>query len=105
MSRIRPVIPQRPAEGPAIYAPGFPLPFGRQHSLLGHPIPAGGLGLPHGRLTGQNPDPDGVTTFHTHELRPDWVPPVPRGRRCSPDCLPFPAGACRFPATSPYTPL
>ena len=31
------------------------------------------------------PDPDGVTAFHTHELRPGWVPPIPRGRRCSPD--------------------
>ena len=31
---------------------GFPLPFGHRHSLLGHPIPAGGLGPPHGRLTG-----------------------------------------------------
>jgi hypothetical protein len=30
---------------------GFPLPFGRRRSLLGHPIPAGELGPPHGRLT------------------------------------------------------
>ena len=29
------------------------------------------------------PDPDGVTTFRTHELRPGWVPSKPRGRRCS----------------------
>ena len=29
------------------------------------------------------PDRDGVTTFRTHELRPGWVPPVPRGRRYS----------------------
>ena len=29
------------------------------------------------------PDPDGVTTFRTHELRPGWAPSVPRGRRCS----------------------
>ena len=29
------------------------------------------------------PDPDGVTAFRTHELRPGWVPPIPRGRRCS----------------------
>jgi hypothetical protein len=60
------------------------LPFGRRLSLLGHPIPAGGLGPPHGRLTGQTaPDPDGVTAFRTHKLRPDWVPSLPRGRRCS----------------------
>ena len=38
-----------------------------------------GLPDPTGR-----PDPDGVTTFRTHELRPGWVPPVSRGRRCSP---------------------
>ena len=29
------------------------------------------------------PDLDGVTAFRTHELRPGWVPPLPRGRRCS----------------------
>src|SRR5664279_3178699 len=31
-----------------------------------------------------SPGPDGVTTFHTHEMRPGWVPPVSRGRRYSP---------------------
>ena len=30
------------------------------------------------------PDPDGVSMFHTRETRPGWVPPTPRGRRCSP---------------------
>ena len=30
---------------------GFPLRFRRRHSLLGHPVPAGELGPPHGRLT------------------------------------------------------
>jgi hypothetical protein len=30
------------------------------------------------------PDHDGVTAFRTHELRPGWVPPLPRRRRCSP---------------------
>jgi hypothetical protein len=67
--------------------PGFPLRFRCRRSLLGHPIPAGGLGLPHGRLTGHArrrvPDLDGVTAFRTHELRPGWAPPIPRGRRCS----------------------
>ena len=32
--------------------PGFPLRFRCRRSLLGHPLPAAGLGLPHGRLTG-----------------------------------------------------
>ena len=31
---------------------GFLSPFGHRPSLLGHPFPAGGLGLPCGRLTG-----------------------------------------------------
>jgi len=26
-----------------------------------------------------HPDPDGVVTFHTVEMRPGWVPSVPRG--------------------------
>ena len=34
------------------------------------------------RTTGS--DPDGVTTFRTHELRPGRAPSGPRGRRCSP---------------------
>jgi hypothetical protein len=67
--------------------PAFPLRFRCRHSLLGHPIPAGGLGLPRGRLTGHArrrvPDLDGVPAFRTHELRPGWVPSIPRGRRCS----------------------
>ena len=35
------------------------------------------------RTRASRPDPDGVTTFRTHELRPGWVPPLPRGRWCS----------------------
>jgi hypothetical protein len=31
--------------------PAFPFPFGRRHSLLGHPVPAKELSLPHGRPT------------------------------------------------------
>lgn len=48
-------------------------------------MPAEELGSPHGRLTGREsrPDLDGVTAFRTSELRPGWVPPLPRGRRCS----------------------
>ena len=41
--------------------------------------------LPCGRLTGPHhwsPDPDGVTTFRTHEMRSGWVPSIPRGMRC-----------------------
>ena len=68
--------------------------FGRRHSLLGHPIPAGELGPPCGRLTGHAHErvrtPNGVTTFRTHELRSGWAPSVPRGQRCSPRTGPLP---------------
>jgi hypothetical protein len=60
------------------------------------------VGLP--GATPSRPDPDGVTTFPTREIRPGWVPPLPRGRRCSPDRESSSPGACRFPTASPYTP-
>jgi hypothetical protein len=64
----------------------FPSRFRCRHSLLGHPMPAEDsalltVGLP---ATPEGaPDPDGVTAFRTNELRPGWVPSIPRGRRCS----------------------
>ena len=64
----------------------FPLRFRRRPSLLGHPLPAVELGVPHGRLTGpEGPDLDGVTAFRTHELRPVWVPPDPKDDGAHPD--------------------
>jgi hypothetical protein len=54
--------------------------------FLGHPFPAGELGLPCGRLTGPRhgmPDPIGVPRSTRTRLRPGWVPSLPRGRRCS----------------------
>lgn len=78
---------ERPAERPTIMS-GFLSPFGVP-AFASRIIrcPPRELGLPCGRLTGHNsrPDPDGITTFHTCEMRPGWVPPVSRGRRCSPD--------------------
>jgi hypothetical protein len=35
------------------------------------------VGLP-GECQSIRPDPDGVSTFHTPESRPDWVPSLPR---------------------------
>jgi hypothetical protein len=64
----------------------FPSRFRCRHSLLGHPMPAEDsalltVGLP---ATPEGaPDLDGVTAFRTNELRPGWVPSIPRGRRCS----------------------
>jgi hypothetical protein len=63
------------------------------------------MGPPYGRLTGQDPDLDGVTAFRTHELRPGWVSPLPRGRRCSPGQVVSLTGACRSTAAGPSTPL
>jgi hypothetical protein len=64
---------------------GFPLRFRRRHWLLGHPVPAEGLGVPCGRLTSAPEgglDLDGVSVFHTHEQRSGWVPSLLRGRWC-----------------------
>ena len=45
------------------------MPFGYRHSLLGHPVPAGELGPPHGRLTehaqGRARTPTGYPVPHT----------------------------------------
>ena len=64
------------------------------------------VGLPGTTL---RPDPDGVSTFHTCEIRPGWVPSLPRGRRCSsrPDAvpgrrLPLPSGQSLHPATASH---
>jgi hypothetical protein len=51
-----------------------------------------------------HPDLDGVTAFRTRELRPGWVPPLPRGRRCSPGQVVSLTGACRSATASPCTP-
>jgi hypothetical protein len=55
------------------------------------------------------PDPDGVSTFHTSEIRPGWVPSLPQGRRCSsrPDAvpdrrLPLPNGQSLHPAATTH---
>lgn len=59
----------------------------RRHWLVGSSCPAEELSLPHGQPTSRpvdRLDPDGVSTFHTHEQRPGWVPSRPRGRRCPP---------------------
>ena len=67
-------------------AAGFLSSFDHRHSLVGHPAPAAEFRSPHGRPTKQPaPGPDGISTFRTSESRPDWVPSLPRGQRCSHD--------------------
>ena len=59
------------------------------------------IGLPD-RL---GPDPDEVSTFHAHETRPGWVPPIPRGQLCSHDRLSLPGRRLPpLPAARPYHP-
>src|SRR6266498_334389 len=69
--------------------------------FLDHPAPAGGMGLPHGRLTGRTGrlDPIGVVVLHMSKTRPGRAPPLLRGRRCAPSRqlrpgwrLPLPSG-------------
>src|SRR5581483_8855792 len=80
---IRPVIRDRQPGGASHSCPGFLLPFGHRHPLLGHPIPAKGSALLTVGPPARRPDPDGVTAFRTHEQRPGWAPPIPRGQWCS----------------------
>ena len=74
--------------------PGFLSSFDHRHSLVGHPVPAEEFRSPHGRPTRQPaPGPDGVSTFHTSELRPDWLPSLPR----DPTVLSRPVRSLRSP--------
>jgi len=87
-------------------APGFPLPFGHRHSLLDHPVPAGELGLPYGRLTGHKAGPRrGCHVPHARAATglgalctPGTVVLIPADKGSS-------ASTCRFSAASPCTPL
>jgi hypothetical protein len=76
--------------------PAVPLPG--QHCEPGHLRPSLRSAYQGASLA---PGPGRVSTFRTSELRPGWVPPRPRRRRCSPGQMPCPAVACRFPAASP----
>ena len=67
--------------------PRFPVALRRTGiRFLGILVPPGNWafvasGLP--GAPGGAPDPDGVSTFRMREQRPGWVPPRPRGQRCS----------------------
>ncbi len=70
----------------------------------GHPNPARGVQLSSQsayRTSNFRPDPGGVTTFHTREIRPGRVPSISRGRRCSPGRVPSSTGACRLATAGP----
>ena len=47
-----------------------------------------------------HPDPNGVATFHTSEIRPGWVLPLPRGGGVHQMAVTSTIGACRFSTAS-----
>lgn len=49
-------------------------------------------------------DPNGIATFRTRKMRPEWVPSQPRGGGAHPAERSSSAGACRFPTASPARP-
>jgi len=69
------------------------------------------VGLP-GECQSIRPDPDGVSTFHTPESRPDWVPSLPRdhavlsGRSDPSDrrAPPLPGGQVLSPRSTSHLP-
>src|SRR5947209_18842888 len=87
---------------------GFLLPFGHRHSLLGHPIPAGELGPPHGRLTEHAHrrvrTPTGLPrSAHTSSDR-EGRPLNPGDNGAHPDRGDYRPGAGHITAASPCTP-
>jgi len=87
--------------------PGFLSPFGRRHSLLGHPSPAGELGLPHGRLTGhrhRRRTPTGLSRCTRMRCGRGGCPLYPEDCGAHTAGRVSPAAARRFSAASPCTP-
>jgi hypothetical protein len=71
--------------------------------FLSRPVPAGEIPPP-SRSAYQGLralDPDGVATFHMRQIRPGWVPPIPRGSGVHTTGKVPPVDACRFSAASP----
>ena len=105
---IRPVIRNDRLEE-AANCPGFPLPFGRRRSLLGHPIPAEELGPPCGRLTGQAQGRARTSTGLPRSARVSCsrggCPLYPGDGGALPGQVDSLTGACRSTAASPCTPL
>ena len=66
----------------------------------------------HDRPTGPKAGPDGVSTFHAHEIRPGRAPSIPRDQRCSHDrpvasgrrLPPLPAARSYHPGSRPVFP-
>ncbi len=106
-ARIRPVIRDgRRRNQPS--CPGFPLPFGYRRSLLGHPLPAGELGLPCGRLTGpccQGRTPTGLSRSARMSCGRGGCPLYPGDCGARTAGRSSPAAARRLAAARPCTPV
>ena len=99
--------PGRPAEARLTH-PGFPLPFGHRHSLLGHPVPAAELGLPCGRLTGpccQGRTPTGLSRSARMSRGRGGCPLDPGDCGARTAGRSSPAAARRLAAARPCTPV
>jgi hypothetical protein len=86
---------------------GFLLPFGRRHSLLGHPVPPGdsaplAIGLPRRPQAARTRAGFPCSARVRHDR--DRVLSVPRGRRRPHGQAQSPAAARRLPAAGPVTP-
>jgi hypothetical protein len=83
---------------------GFLSPFDCRHWLLGHPVPAGELGVPHGRLTGQGRTQTGFPCFARTSNDRGGCPLYSGDGGAHPDRSRSPVSACRIPATCPCAP-
>jgi hypothetical protein len=87
--------------------PGFLPPFGCRRSLVGHPLPAGELGLPHGRLTGhrrQGRTPTGLSRCTRTRCGRGGCPLYPEDCGAHTAGRMSPTAARRFATASPCTP-
>jgi len=83
---IRPVIRAPAGGGASTTEPRFPVAF-RRPAFASRIVLRPPEDRPSSRSAHQTRmrlDPDGVVTFRTRQLRPGWVPSVPRGRWCAP---------------------
>jgi hypothetical protein len=82
----------------------FLSPFGRRPWLLGHPIPAGELGVPYSRLTGRGRTPTGFPCFARTSNDRGGCPLDSGDNGAHPDRSHSPTSVCRISATCPCAP-
>ena len=87
--------------------PGFPLPFGDRHSLLGSSCARRGLGLPHGQPTRREHawTPTGLSRSARDRNDRGGRPLYPGDGGALPPGQAPPGGTRRLTTTGPYLPL